>query len=1199
MKCPQCGAENQPKNKFCPECGFNLQAAPQLNRIELVKKEIPESLVHKIKLTKDSIQKERRNVSVAFTDISGFTTMSELLDPEELTLLMNECFKKLSMMVYRYEGIIDKFIGDCIMAIFGAPISHEDDPERAILACLDMQLALNEINHRLEKSIKKLAIHSGINTGEVIAGKIGSDLQMEYTVMGDTVNVAQRLKDIASPGTILVGPETYQRAKHAFDFLTRDPVSLKGKADTVKPFEVIGRKWGSEYGLSAFRSDLVGRDGEFDRLKAGLKDLLNGRASIFLIRGDIGVGKSRLLYEFKKYLAVTAPNLTLFDDRGLSYESSIPFKSFSDCIARYLTAHLPGTGAEPERFVRLRVHELLGVEAEEIGPYLYKLLGFELTEPEADKIRFLDGHSLQLQIFLAVAALFEKISAATPAVIIIDDIQWYDSASLELINFLLAGVRKNNIIFILSYRLGSVAPIQKFLDQIQADYKDYTAEIGLTNLAPGDSLRLIDNLVGGKVSPPLKTFIIEKSSGNPFFIEEIIRNIIESGKLAQPGDLKEKDIQIPGSIDAAVTSRIDGLDKEAKYILKIAAIIGRSFPRALLEEIVKEKDIIVHVNDLEQAEFLVRITKDGQPYYAFRHPLFQEVGYNSILKSERVIYHKIIAETIEARFSDRLEGYYSILAEHYYQCQNLTKAVEYSIKAGDEAAALFANSEALRHYETVLHNIADLPARCAVLEKIADIQFLTGQVEEARRNYQTVRETVQEPVAAARVAGQIARILENTGQIDESIALLEKTIKDISHLESPVLVKLYHELATVLLEAKADYQRALDLIDSGIRIADRIGDKLLMADSIRMKGHALYRSGAGREALAVLLDAQKLYETQNDQAGLTALYVLMASVCRMVGDLNQAIAYGQKGIEGNQRIGNRRMVAVGYNNLGTYYDLAGDWKNALNYYEKNLEIRKTLGDKKGEAIAYSNMGILKHQRGETDAALEYYLKTKEIMEQINDVRGMIHTYLSLARIHISRDQKENTAAYLDRALAMARTTNDRLLLSDVYNDYAQFHADYDELDQAETALDSAAELVRSEQDKFRLLYLLLTQADYFFLRKDSTALKYAEEAVRVAREIKTRPDEANALRTLGKIQALLNGDYAGGTENIRRSLAIAEEAGLVMVIPQCLKALGEVLAAEGKPGPARQNLDQARVRFQQTGAVREVRKIDAILSSTP
>lgn len=245
------------------------------------------------------------------------------------------------------------------------------------------------------------------------------------------------------------------------------------------------------------------------------------------------------------------------------------------------------------------------------------------------------------------------------------------------------------------------------------------------------------------------------------------------------------------------------------------------------------------------------------------------------------------------------------------------------------------------------------------------------------------------------------------------------------------------------------------------------------------------------------------------------------------------------------------------------------------------------------------MGILKHQRGDTDAALEYYLKTKEIMEQINDVRGMIHTYLSLARIHISRDQKENAAAYLDRALAMARTANDRLLLSDVYNDYAQFHADYDELDQAGTALDSAAELVRSEQDKFRLLYLLLTQADYFFLRKDSTALKYAEEAVRVAREIKTRPDEANALRTLGKIQALLNGDYAGGTENIRRSLAIAEEAGLVMVIPQCLKALGEVLTAEGKPGPARQNLDQARVRFQQTGAVREVRKIDAILSSTP
>jgi class 3 adenylate cyclase/predicted ATPase len=1196
MKCPQCGAENQPKNKFCPECGRNLQSAADLDRIQLVKKEIPDSLVRKIKLTKDSVQKERRNVTVAFTDISGFTTMSEMLDPEELTLLMNDCFKNLSMMVYRYEGIIDKFIGDCIMAIFGAPISHEDDPERAILACLDMQLALNEINARLDPAIKKLSIHSGINSGEVIAGKIGSDLQMEYTVMGDTVNVAQRLKDIAPTGMILVGPETYNRSKYAFDFLNQDPVQLKGKAETVKTFEVVGRKWGSEYGLSAFRSDLVGRDLEFDKLKSGLRDFLHKKASIFLIKGDIGVGKSRLLYEFKKHLASAAPQITIFDDRGLSYESSIPFKSFSDCIARYLTARETKTDESPDQLIRGRVQELLGGEAADVGPYIYKLLGLALSESETEKIRFLDGHSLQLQIFLAVAALFEKSAAAAPAVIIIDDIQWYDSASLELINFLIAGVKQNNISFVLSYRLGYADPIQKFFDGIRGNYGSITAEINLANLSPDDSIRLMDNLVGGKLSEPLKKFIVDKSSGNPFFIEEIVRNIIESGRLSQPGTITERDIHIPGSIDAAITSRIDGLDKEAKYLLKISAILGRSFPRALLEEIVKEKDILIHADDLEHAEFLVRINKNNEPHYAFRHPLFQEVSYNSILKSERLIYHKIIAETIEGKFQNRLEGYYAILAGHYYQCHNLEKAVSFSIKAGDEAAGLYANEEALINYQTALQNSGPGPDRNAVLEKIADIQFLTGQVEEARKNYQSLLELTAEPLAKARIAGQIARIMENTGQIDESIALLEKTIKGITRIESKVWIKLNHELATVLIEAKADAPKALTLIEESLRIAERIGDKILMADSRRMKGHALYRMGDGRQALAVLQEAVQLYEAVDDQSGLASLYVLMASVCRMLGDLNHAILYGQKGIEGNQRIGNRRMVAVAYNNIGTYYDLAGDQEKALYYYEKNLAIRKILGDTKGEAIAYSNLGILKQQVGEANAAVEYYLKTQEIMEGINDLRGMIHTYNTLATIFSQRDERDKALDYLNRSAALGRKIDDPLLRIDIHNQFGVFYTDFEEMEKAGAEIRTAYDLVRAEQDKFRLFYVLETYAEYLLKKKDSKARAIAEEMVRVSEELMARKEWIEAVRILGLIQALVDGNHEPGLKTIRQALTAAQEGSYQALIPRCQVAAAEVLAAMGKPRAAREFLNPAREYFKKIGHIRMIQKIDRLLA---
>jgi class 3 adenylate cyclase len=406
MKCPKCNADNPSKNKFCGSCGQKLQKPVIDDRMDIIKKDIPESLVKKIIHTKDTIEKERKDVTVIFADISGFTTMSEALDPEELTILMNECFRKLGAMVYRYEGIIDKFIGDCIMAIFGAPVTHEDDPERAILACLDMQNALKEINNSLDPSLKKLTIHSGVNTGVVIAGKVGSDLQMDYTVMGDTVNVAQRLKDISPQGGILAGQETYNRSRHAFDFLPHELVQLKGKKEKVKPYEVVGRKWGSEFGLGAVHSDMVGRDQELDQLKHGYEDLKKGRSSVFVIKGEIGVGKSRLLYEFKKYLTMSAPEIALIDSRGVSYESSIPLKSFGDSLRHFLSAGETLSLDLSEKPIKDKLRSLLSDETDDIAPYLLKMMNMNLDKDQVDKVLHLDSHSLQLQVFLAVATLF-------------------------------------------------------------------------------------------------------------------------------------------------------------------------------------------------------------------------------------------------------------------------------------------------------------------------------------------------------------------------------------------------------------------------------------------------------------------------------------------------------------------------------------------------------------------------------------------------------------------------------------------------------------------------------------------------------------------------------------------------------------------------------------------------------------------------
>lgn len=1193
MKCPQCGGENPPQNKFCGECGFNLKTFAAIARMNFVKKDIPESLVKKILLTKDTIEKERRNVTVVFVDIAGFTTISEALDPEELTLLMNECFRKLSMMVYRYEGIIDKFIGDCIMAIFGAPVSHEDDPERAILASLDMQLAIDDINARLDKSFKKLKIHTGINTGEVIAGRVGSDLQMDYTVMGDTVNVGQRLKDIATPGTIIAGPETYQRTRHAFDFMSSKPLQLKGKTEIIIPYEVIGRKWGMEFGTGALHADLIGRDLEFSKLKEGYNNLIANRSSIFFIKGEIGVGKSRLLYEFRKFLSISVSDIALFEGRGISYESAIPYKSFADCLCRYLLAGELKNGYESAKLISNKIRELLDGEADEVAPYIYKLLNFELDKKQQEKIVHLDTHSLQLQIFLAVSTLFEKISNKIPIVFILDDVQWVDSASRELINFLLPMVKKKRSCFYFSCRIGEPPSLQKIFNTIQSELGDYTVEINLTNLNARDSAQLIDNLGGKDFDISLKDYIIEKSDGNPFFIEEMIRNILES---EAKENIKPENFSIPGSIEAAVTSRIDSLSKEAKHLLKIASVIGRSFPKPLLEVVVKEKEIYQQAVALETAEFLLRVNKDNKIFYSFRHPIFQEVAYHSLLKSERINYHKIIAAAIEAKFRDDFEDFFAILAHHYYHGQDYPKALAYSLKAGEEAAALYANEEALTYYKQALLVAQDESTKAEILENIGDIQLVVGEVDEASGHFQKARELVKDKIIQARISGKVARILVNTGKSDQGIETMKLAIESITGSETAVLIELNYQFADFLLERKAEIEEAAKLAVRGIEISKRIKDTKLAADGLRLEAQLFWRKGNYEQALAALKESQHIYQSIKHHRDMPQLFILMGVVSNSMGDLNRAIDYVKQAISLSQKIGNQRLLAIGYNNLGIYYDLTGDFKNALDYYEKNLAIRRKIRDLRGEAVALGNIGILKSQTGKRDAALEYYNKAREIMEKIGDARGMVHTYFYTAGLLLSMDKKEQAAEFYEKALKIAAEKQDKIMLSEARYQYALYYLNTGNITAAFDLLEQAREVILATENKDMISRLFVSLADIYIKKGDAGALRYAEDGLRLAIETKIKGQEILAFKTLGKAQAMILQDFAEGVKNIKRAITIAGETNFVYEMAEAIFALGEVLIVQKRPESALEYLNQAKTIYQKIDAKLRFKRVEELIN---
>jgi len=1184
MKCPKCGAENPPKNNFCGKCGSNLRKVAEKDRIDIVKKDIPESLVKKILLTKDTIAKERKDVTVIFADISGFTSMSELLDPEELTLLMNDCFRKLSAMVYRYEGIIDKFIGDCIMAIFGAPVTHEDDPERAILACLDMQLALNDINKNLDKSLKKLAIHSGVNTGQVIAGKVGSDLQMDYTVMGDTVNVAQRLKDIAPRGSILVGPETHNRTRHAFDFMTVEPAQLKGKTETTRPYEVIGRKWGAEFGLSAVHSDLVGRDQEFSKLKKGYDNLINNKSSIYIIKGEIGVGKSRLLYEFKKFLSISVSDIALIDGRGISYESSNPLKSFADSLRRFLLASESLSTDTSEKLIKEKIESMLGNETDEIAPYLYKLLNITLDENQNEKVRHLDSHSLQLQIFLAVATLFEKIAEKNPILFIMDDIQWTDATSLELMNFLLPMVKNNNIAFYLCYRVGNTNAIKGLLDTLNKEFNDYAAAVDLKNLSTEDSSKLINNLVGEETGQKLKSYIIAKSGGNPFFIEEIVRRIVESGMLSRKEEITDETIQIPGSIEAAVTSRIDSLNKEAKHLLKTASIIGRSFPKELLEEVIKEKEVYQHIDELETSEFLVKIVKDNTAHYAFRHALFQEVTYNSLLKSERIIYHKVIAETVESKFKNRIDGYFAMLAYHYQNCKNLQKAFEYSVKAGDEAAALYANEEALAYYNQALSAVEDESLKVTILGKLGEIELLIGKMDDASKHFHEAKKLAKDEFVRADIIEKISRILEITGKIDESIDMMEKAIKTIEGSDTPALISLHYRLSNVLTESRAENERALTLVDKGLVIARKIGNKKLEAEGLRAKGHILWRLGKQEEALNILKESRHIYEELHDVSVLPYLFLLMAAVYRAIGNISVAIEYVKKVIDIVKKIGNKRVLAMAYNNLGAYYAFLGKYRDSIDITEKNVVIRHQQGDKKGEAIGLMNIGVTYKYLGELEHVLDYYNKANDLFESINDVRGIVRVNELLGDIFITTGKKEPAREYFQKALETAQATGDKGLVGDSEYLFGDYFLNTGDLEKAKEFFERAEPKLIEAADKYRLTELYLGMADIYIKKNDTKALQYAEKGLKLAVETQVKLNEISALRTFGQAQSLVGDNLTEGTRNIKRAIAIAKETDAKEQLAHGLFALGEALIKDKKQTQALEYLNRAKEIYSEMNA---------------
>jgi class 3 adenylate cyclase len=599
--CPRCDASVAVGARFCANCGQPLTSASEADQAAQTRltAAAPAPLIQKMRTAK--LTGERKPVTALFVDVVGSTSLAEQMDPEDWTAMINEAFDLMSRAVFRYEGTIAQLQGDAMLAFFGAPVAHEDDPERAVLAALDMLAAVAEFTRQLraDRGID-FRVRVGINTGPVVVGNVGSDLRYEYTALGDAMNVAARMQAAAEPGTVLITEQTRRLTGDTFDVEDLGGLEVKGKSEPVHAFRVAGRNAdpGRLRGLErvGLESPMVGRQAVLDELLARFEVVRAGRGRVAMVLGEPGIGKSRLLAELRTALttgSIASP--TWIEGHCVSYGRNLPYHLLIDVIRSTLGIPFIASEAEARATLDHELGSLLGDtdgENADTAPYLAHLLSLPLR-PEESERQNLEADVIQQRYVAATHRLLRALASRGPVVLLCEDLHWADPASVEVVRQLLPLTAQLPILFIGALRAERDSPGWDVVNVAREVFGEALTEIELTPLADSDSRRLVANLLEIESLPgQVRDAILDRAEGNPFFVEEVVRMLIERGLIVRLDDRwvatdEVASTDIPDTLHGLLLARIDGLPQEAKRSLRVAAVIGRQFPVRVLERVVE------------------------------------------------------------------------------------------------------------------------------------------------------------------------------------------------------------------------------------------------------------------------------------------------------------------------------------------------------------------------------------------------------------------------------------------------------------------------------------------------------------------------------------------------------------------------------------------------------------------------------------
>lgn len=1060
MICPFCDFRNPSNHVYCGHCGKKLPATSPLG------------------LAPGALQGERKQVTVMFTDISGFTAMSEQRDAEEVVTLVNACLAKLSECVHRYEGTIDKYIGDAIMAVFGAPQAHEDDPERAIRTALAMREALDEFNVNPPLPLTDpLGIHIGIGTGYVIAGKIGARPHQDDTVMGDAVNLASRLEDVSDRGQIFVSENTYRLTSRLFDFKELEPVAVKGKAEPVTIYQVLGAREqpGSMRGLTGLRAPLVGRAVEVQNLTIAVSNLQVGHGGIVLVEGEAGIGKSRLVAEVRHNLEGITPGFRWLEGRGLSYGRSLSYHLLAGVLRDYMG--LSDEDDETRVWLKLRAMgpDLFGPRADEVLPYLAMLLGMRLPEAMAERIPQADPQLLQQRVFVAFGEWVEAVSAEMPLVLAFDDLHWADPSSVGLIEYLMALTLHNPLLVLCVSRPDHEPPFWEVRERVMAEYADTLVHIPLHPLSSEESRTLVDSLLQVECMPPeVERVILSRAEGNPLFVEEVLRTLIEEGTLARDNGnwrvTRAVDVtEIPDTLQGVLTARIDRLDESMKRVVQIAAVVGRVFQRYVLDRVVDDPSILDDcLAKLQVAQIIRERSSEPEAEYIFKHILTQEAAYQSLLSQQRRIYHHRVADALARLFWERGEEYAGLVAAHYERAEVWPRALRYLQRAGDAARTSFAIKEAIDYYGRALQvadrlgdvakqaerlslyerrgqlliRLADVEGALddyermrdlakAINDKKAEFRALNeiGALQAGRRDYVRAAEYFNRALALARETGDqagIADSLNRLGGFHFNIGHPEEA--QTCHREALEIARVLDN--TALLAASLDGLGQIDLLRGRVRasldkynqivdLSRRLGDQVGLMEALSSLAAAHTWLGEYQRAADACEQALDFVGKVGNLPAVPSLHTYLAISYLNRGDLGQASDHLRTGFSVAQSLDHVAMQVFCLSWLAYYHLVLGRFDEAFESVEEAVELAQTLGSALWEMRARTSLGIVRLYRGELSEAVQVLSEVYDVAVALDFTPDQVVALYELGRAHLAMGDLDAADEALEALLGVA------------------------------------------------------------------------------------------------------------------------------------------------------------------------------------